>query len=290
MKSYIITTENTADLPASFLEEKGIYTTSLTYTIDGETYDETHPLSSEDFYEKMRAGYPATTSQVNPTKAQEFFQKVMDENHCDILHISFSSAQSGTYNSVRLAAEELEEDGAPHKVWIFDSLGASLGQGLMVYYALKNRDAGMSLEENLAWLTKHRCHFIHSFTVDDLHHLHQSGRLSKATAVIGSLVNLKPLLHADNEGRLCSQSTLRGRKKALRHMVENMAENLGSFTGKNEIIFISHADCEEDAKALSDMIQEKLGFTNFLIAPIGPTIGAHAGPGSLALFYLGEER
>ncbi|GHU43879.1 hypothetical protein FACS1894111_10220 [Clostridia bacterium] len=290
MKKYIITTDNTADLPASYLTEHEIATISLSYILDGETYGNGKDLSCKEFYDKMRSGALPTTSQVNPTIAKEFFSALIAKEDADILHISFSSGLSGTYNSLRIAAEELTEEDSNHTVIVIDSLAASLGEGLLVHSALKNRQNGMSLQENADWLLANRLHVVHNFTVDDLHHLARGGRISKTAATLGTLVSIKPLLHVNEEGQLEPVDKVRGRKKALKGLVYAMEQQLGSFRNQNEIIWISHADAPEDAQYVADSIKEHLGFTDFIIGEVSPTVGAHSGPGTIALIYLGEKR
>ena len=163
-----------------------------------------------------------------------------------------------------------------------------MGEGLMVYKAVQNREQGMSITENAAWLEENKLHFCHQFTVDDLNHLHRGGRVSKATAIIGTMINVKPVLHVDDEGRLISLSNVRGRKKSLNTLVDNMEKTCKGY--KNDIVFISHGDCLSDAEYVRDRIRERLGIENFMINYVCPTVGAHSGPGTLALFFMGEKR
>ena len=290
MGKYIITTDTTADLPESYIQEKGLNIISLSYTIDGETYDRSHELPVKDFYTKMRNGSMPTTSQVNPDTAKTFFKEVMEKYDADILHIAFSSGLSGTYNSVRVGAEELAEEYPEHKVIVIDSLCASLGEGLLVHKALMNQEKGMSLEENAKWVEDNLLHLAHNFTVDDLFHLHRGGRVSKTAAILGTMINLKPVLHVDDEGHLVALSKVRGRKKSLIALVDSMEKQMGSYKDQNDIVFISHGDCEEEAQFVADLVKQRFGIESFLINHVGPTIGAHSGPGTMALFYLGEYR
>ena len=207
-----------------------------------------------------------------------------------MLHLAFSSGLSGSYNSVRLAAEELKEEYPDRKIIVVDSLCASLGEGLFVYKAVQMKEAGASMEEVAAWLEEHKQNFCHVFTVDDLFHLYRGGRVSKAAAIVGTMINLKPLLHVDDEGHLIPLSKVRGRKKSLATLVSMMEERIGSWKDKNDIIFISHGDCEEDAQYVAKLVREKFGYESFLINTIGATIGTHSGPGTVALFFMGEYR
>lgn len=290
MEKYIITTDSTTDLPESYIQEANLPIMSLTYTLEGTTYRRGNDLPVKEFYEKMRNGALPTTSQVNPEEAKELFREVFKEHDADILHIAFSSGLSGSYNSSRIAAEELAEEYPDRKIVVVDTLCASLGEGLFLHKALQNQKNGMSLEENAKWLEDNKLHLVHNFTVDDLFHLHRGGRVSKTAAILGTIINLKPVLHVDNEGHLVALSKVRGRKKSLTSLVDNMEKQLGSFRDKNDIIFISHGDCEEDAQYVADLIKQRLGYDNFLINHIGPTIGTHSGPGTVALFYMGEYR
>lgn len=290
MGNYIITTDTTADLPESYIQEKGLGIMSLSYTIDGETYDRSHELPVKEFYDKMRNGSMPTTSQVNPDGAKKVFLDMMTQHDADVLHIAFSSGLSGSYNSARIGAEELAEEYTAHKVTVIDSLCASLGEGLLVHKALENQKKGLSLEENAKWLEENKLHLVHNFTVDDLFHLHRGGRVSKTAAVLGTMINLKPILHVDNEGHLIPLSKVRGRKKSLIALVDSMEKQMGSYRDQNDIIFISHGDCEEEAQYVADLVKQRFGIDSFLINHVGPTIGAHSGPGTMALFYLGEYR
>ena len=290
MGNYIITTDTTADLPESYIQETGLGIMSLSYTIDGETYDRSHELPVKEFYAKMRGGSMPTTSQVNPDTAKQVFLDMMKEKDTDILHIAFSSGLSGSYNSARIASEELAEEYPDHKVIVIDSLCASLGEGLLVHKALENQKKGMSLEENAKWVEENKLHLVHNFTVDDLFHLHRGGRVSKTAAILGTMINLKPILHVDDEGHLIPLSKVRGRKKSLIALVDSMEKQIGSYRDQNDIVFISHGDCEEEAQYVADLVKQRFGIDSFLINYVGPTIGAHSGPGTMALFYLGEYR
>lgn len=290
MSDYIITTDNTADLPDDYIKEHGLGVMSLTYTIDGKTYNRENGLSCEAFYAKMRAGSMPTTSQVNPQEAKKEFKKFLEEGGKNILHIAFSSGLSGSSNSARIAAEELMEERPDCHIRVIDSLCASLGEGLLVHHALKLQKEGMGFEELAEWLEAHKLNLVHNFTVDDLFHLYRGGRVSRMTAVVGTMINIKPVLHVDNEGHLIPVSKARGRKKSLIQLVDSMERQIGSWRDKNDWIFISHGDCIEDARFVADLVKQRLGFEHFLINHVGPTIGAHSGPGTVALFYLGDVR
>lgn len=288
--SYVITTDTCADLPEEYYQEHHMAVMSLACLMDGETYKRGEKeLQVEEFYAKMRNGIMPTTSQVNPEEAKKMFEPLLKEGK-DILHIAFSSGLSGSCNSARIAAQQLSEEYPERTIRVVDSLCASLGQGLLVYYAMKKQEEGMALDSLAQWCEDNKLHIIHSFTVDDLFHLYRGGRVSKTTAVLGSMLNVKPVLHVNSEGKLIPLSKVRGRKKSLQALVNAMEEKQGSFAGKNDIVFISHGDCLEDANYVKALVEEKFGIKNFLIAPVGPVIGAHSGPGTMALFFMGDSR
>lgn len=290
MKNFIITTDNNADLPDNYVESSGLSILSLSYMIDGETYDKEHELPYNVFYDKMRKGSMPTTSQINPDMAKEKFKKIIEEQDSDILHIAFSSGLSGSYNSTLVAAGELAEEYPEHKIVVIDSLSASLGQGLLVYKAVELKGQGKSMEEIEKWLEKNKLHLCHYFTVDDLNHLYRGGRVSRSAAFIGTVINIKPILHVDDEGHLIPIGKVRGRKRSLITLVDNMEKQMGSYRNQNDIVFISHGDCEDDAEYVASLIKERFGIDSFMINYVGPTIGAHSGPGTIALFFMGEKR
>lgn len=290
MQKFIITTDTTADLPEDYIARHNLGIMSLTYTMEGVTYDREHPMDVKEFYAKMREGQLPTTSQVNPETAKEIFRDLADKNDCDILHIAFSSGLSGSYNSARVAAEELAEENFPHRIVVIDSLCASLGEGLLVHKAVSLMENGKSLDEIAEWVENNKLHLVHNFTVDDLFHLYRGGRVSKTAAFLGTVINLKPILHVDDEGHLIPLSKVRGRKKSLLALVDSMEKQMGSYRDQNDIVFISHGDCIEDAQFVADQVKERFGIDSFLINYVGSTIGAHSGPGTIALFYLGEYR
>lgn len=290
MKNFVITTDTTSDLPADYVAQHKLGIMSLTYTIEGNTYTWEHPLPVKEFYSMMRQGSLPTTSQVNPKEAGEILETIIKEQDADILHIAFSSGLSGSYNSVRIAAEELAEKYPDNRIIVVDSLCASLGEGLLVHKAVTMKESGKSLDETAAWIEENKLHLVHNFTVDDLYHLYRGGRVSKTAAFVGTMINLKPVLHVDNEGHLIPLSKVRGRKKSLIALVDNMEKQIGSWRDKNDMIFISHGDSLEDAQFVAELIKKRFGYDSFLINYVGSTIGAHSGPGTIALFYMGDYR
>lgn len=289
MSDYVIMTDNMADLPEEYIQEHGLEVLSLSYILDGETYDRQHPLEVREFYNRMRNGSMPTTSQINPEQTKEAFTTCLKEGK-DVLYIAFSSGLSGTYNSGRVAAEEIQEEGCfpERKLLVLDSLSASLGEGLLVHKAVQMKEAGKTIDEVADWIQENKLHLCHNFTVDDLFHLHRGGRVSKATAVLGTMINIKPILHVDNEGHLIAIGKVRGRKKSLTALVDRMGEQIRGFD--NPEVFISHGDCLEDAEYVKKLVQERFGVEKFIINYVGPTIGAHSGPGTMALFFMGNPR
>lgn len=285
MSEFIISTDSTVDLPKEFLEEKKVPVVYLSYMIDGATYKDGDGLTSKEFYDKIREGAMPTTSQVNPEQAKELFEPILKEGK-DILHIAFTSGLSGTYNSCRIAAEELAEEYPDRKIIVIDSLCAASGGGLLLYKALELRDAGKNLDEIATWVEENKLHVCHDFTVDDLFHLHRGGRVSKTSAVLGTLIKIKPIIHVNDEGKLIVIGKERGRKKALMTLIDRMEEKSQGFD--NDIIMITHSDASEDAEYVKKLIEERLGITNIMINPLGTVIGSHTGPGVISIFYMGN--
>lgn len=289
MREYIITTDNNSDLPEEFYKEHGVGCVYLSYTINGKTYTHDNFLPVEEFYGQMRNGSMPTTAQVNPQAARGLMEPYLKAGK-DILHIAFSSGLSGTCNSCRMAAEELIEEYQDRKIIIVDSLSASLGQGLLVYEAALRKEQGMDMEEVAQWVEVHKQNLVHMFTVDDLNHLYRGGRVSRTTAIVGGMLNIKPVLHVDDEGKLVAVGKVRGRKKSLQALVDAMNEKLGSYGASCHTIFISHGDCIEDARFVEKRVKEQYPIDTVVINHVGATIGAHSGPGTVALFFLGDVR
>lgn len=287
MRDFIIVTDSTVDLPESMLEEQGIPVLQLNYVLDGKTYEDRKGLSGKEFFDKLREGSMPTTSQVNPEQAKEFFEPFVKAGK-NILCIGFSSGLSGTYNSERIAAEELSEEYPEAKIIVIDSLCASMGQGLLLAKALKKQREGMTLEELVQWLEENKLHICHNVTVDDLNHLYRGGRISKTTAVLGTLVQIKPIIHMNDEGKLIVIGKERGRKKALNTIVDRMGKQMEGY--ENDLVMVTHGDCLEDAEYVKLQIQKKYGIQNVVINGIGTVIGTHTGPGVVAVFCMGEKR
>lgn len=287
MRDFIIVTDSTVDLPEHMLEEQGIPVLQLNYVLDGKTYEDRKGLSGKEFFDKLREGSMPTTSQVNPEQAREFFEPFVKAGK-NILCIGFSSGLSGTYNSERIAAEELSEEYPDAKIIVIDSLCASMGQGLLLVKALKKQREGMTLEELAQWLEENKLHICHNVTVDDLNHLYRGGRISKTTAVFGTLVQIKPIIHMNDEGKLIVIGKERGRKKALNTIVDMMGKQMEGY--ENDLVMVTHGDCLEDAEYVKTQIQKKYGIQDVVINGIGTVIGTHTGPGVVAVFCMGEKR
>ena len=291
MAEYIISTDTSCDFPLEYVKQHQLPLVTLFYSIDGVTGENGCPSSDvlKNFYDKMRAGSMTKTQQASIEDTEKVFREILQEGK-DILHIAFSSGLSGTANAARLAAENMMEEFPGRKIIVIDSLCASLGQGLLVDYALKLQQQGKTMEETAKWLEDHIQNICHLFTVEDLKYLQRGGRISKTTALVGTMIGIKPVLHVDPEGKLVSISKVRGRKQSIQALVNKMEENIGKYRGEKQPIFISHGDCIEDANYLAELVKERFGYDEFLINYVGPTIGAHSGPGTLALFFMGETR
>ncbi|MFV0361634.1 MAG: DegV family protein [Suipraeoptans sp.] len=287
MNDYIITVNSTVDLPTEWLIDRGVPVIPLRYTIDGKTYVDMKGLSPVEFFDKLREGHMAVTSQVNPDEAKAAFEPFLKEGK-DILHIAFSSGLSGSCNSMKIAANELSDEYPERKIIVIDSLCACLGEGLLLYYALKNKEQGKSIEEVQEWIEENKLHICHNVTVDDLNHLHRGGRVSKASAIIGSAMQIKPIITVDDDGKLSVVGKKRGRKNALHTIVEMAIEQSKGWT--NDIIMITHGDCIDDANYVADLIKSEMGINNILINNIGTVIGSHTGPGVVAVFNIGNKR
>lgn len=214
-------------------------------------------------------------------------EKLLGEGK-DVLYIGFSTGLSTTYNSGESAARELREKYPDRKIYTVDTLAASLGQGMITYYAAKKKEAGATIEEVRDFVESEKLHMCHWFTVDDLNYLKRGGRISAATAAIGTMLSIKPVMHMDNEGHLVAVGKARGRKAALKALADSMESTM--LPGRNETIFISHGDSLEDAEYLANLVRERTGVQDIVINYVGPVIGAHAGPGTIALFFWGSER
>lgn len=287
MSDYVVTVNSTVDLPKEWLAERNVPVIPLKYTIDGETYEDMAGLSSKEFFQKLRDGKMATTSQINPEEAREALEPFLKEGK-DVLHLAFSSALSGTCNSMRIAAEELKEEYPERKIIVIDTLCACLGEGLLLYYVLKLKKEGKTIEEVEAWVEENKLHICHNVTVDDLNHLQRGGRISKTAAVLGTMVQIKPMIHVADDGSLQVVGKERGRKRSLNKIVDKAVEQSKGW--EQDIVMITHGDCLEDAQYVAELVRSKMGIENILINNIGTVIGSHTGPGVVAVFCMGNKR
>ena len=290
MTDFVIATDSSADLPADLVRELGVEVLPLSFTIQGKTYrnyPDGREMAPGAFYQLLRSGGMATTSAVNVADYTAALEPLLQEGK-DVLLLVFSSGLSATYQSSVIAVEELREKYPDRKLFTVDTLCASLGQGLLVWHAVEQKRKGASIEAVRDWVEENKLHLCHWFTVDDLHFLKRGGRISAATAVVGTMLAIKPVLHVDNEGHLINMAKARGRSGSLKALVDHMAQT--ATHPEDQVVFISHGDCLEDARKVGDMIQQRLGVRKVMYNTIGPVIGAHAGPGTVALFFLGTER
>ncbi len=290
MSEYKIISDSTTDLSPELIRAGDLHIIPMTYTIDGKDYlnspfDDT--LSNHEFYELLRSGKMSTTSQINVGTFKDEFRPWLQKG-LDILYICFSSGLSSTYNSALLAAEDLREEFPERQIKVVDSLCASMGEGLLVYLAAMKKKEGLSLTELTQWLEDNKLHLAHWFTVEDLNHLKRGGRVSAAAALVGTMLSIKPILHVDDEGHLIPMEKVRGRRASLDGLVDHMGKT--AINPSEQIIFISHGDAPKDAEYVANKVRERFGVKEIHINPIGPVIGTHSGPGTVALFFLGKNR
>ena len=290
MRDYVIITDSCCDLSADLAQELELEVVPLSLQMGGKTYRnwlDGRELSFPDFYRRIRTGETATTSAVSVGDFEEVMRPILTGGR-DILCLCFSSALSTTYQSACIAAQTLSEEVPEGTVRVVDTLCASLGQGLLVYLCAQEKRRGASLEELTAYAEATRGKVCHWFTVDDLNHLKRGGRVSATAALFGTMLSIKPVLHVDDAGRLIPVSKTRGRKASLLALVDHMAQT--AVDPANQTVFISHGDCLADAEFVADAIRTRLGVTDIRINYVGPVIGNHSGPGTVALFFLGSGR
>ena len=287
MSDYVITTDSNSDVRPEFIKEHQLTIIPQYYAFGDTVYGDELNMEPHEFYETMRNGELPKSMANNPEVIREKFTAIFKQGK-DILHIAFSSALSGSCQNVQVAARDLMEDFPGRRILVFDSLNASLGEGVSVMRAAQLKEEGRSMEEIYDTLTEERDHINVYFTVDDLHHLQRGGRVSKTTAVVGSMINIKPLLTVTASGELKSDGTVRGRKKALKTLVTKMEQSLDTERfGKDRPVAIVHGDCLEDARAVEEQVAA-LGFDNIVINDVSPSIGTHAGPGVVGLIFYGK--
>lgn len=287
MNNYVIVTDSGSDLPKYLSDELGVKVISLSVLVDGEEAMDDENVERAGFYGKLRSGKMATTSAINMDQFTAAFEPFCKEG-TDVLFLGFSSGLSSTYHASTTAAEELREKYPERKIITVDTLCASLGEGLIVYHAVQMQRKGKTIEEVASWVENNKLNLAHWFTVDDLHFLKRGGRVSAATAVVGSMLQIKPVMHVDNEGHLVKVTTARGRRASIKALFDKIAETARE--PEQQTYFISHGDCLADAEALAEMIRAKFGAVKIVIDYVGAVIGAHSGPGTLALFFLADAR
>lgn len=288
-RKFIIMTDTASDLPEEYYAEHEIAVVRMGFNMDGTLYegeDGAH-IEVKDFYQKLREGSMPTTFQVSPEQAKRSMLPYVEAGK-DILVVSFSSGLSGTYNSYVLAANELSSRYPARKIFVVDSLCASLGEGLLVDYVVKKADTGAEIGQTFEYSEALKQHICHYFTVDNLFHLKRGGRVSATTAVIGTMLKIKPVLHVDHEGHLIAIGKAMGRKKSISALVEHMREL--QILDHDDPIFVSHGDCEEDVEYLLSLLKATFGERKVFVNQIGSVIGAHSGAGTLAVFFRGKRR
>ena len=288
---YQIVTDSSCNLSEALIDEFGLEILPLTFMVDGEqrqSYLKGQVTDLKQFYTMMREGKVITTSLPNLAKSEELFTQILEAGS-DVLYLGFSSGLSGTYEGMATLATGLRERFPERTLECVDTLAASLGEGLLIYHACKLKQEGKSLQEVAEWVRSNRLKLAHWFTVDDLMFLYRGGRVSRTAAFAGQLLKIKPVLHVDDEGHLIPMEKTRGRKKSIQALVDHM-EKTANPAVTNQVIGISHGDCIEDAEYLQKLITERFGKTKYLVNYIDPVIGAHSGPGTLALFYLADNR
>ena len=289
MSEYAITTDSNSDVLPEFVKENDLTIIPQYYSFGDTVYGDELNMEPHEFYETMRKGELPKSQANNPAVIRERFEKILKEGK-DILHIAFSSALSGSCNNVIMTANELMEDYPERRIKVFDSLNASMGEGVSVYRAIELQKEGKNMDEVYDILMEEREHINVSFTVNDLYHLQRGGRVSKTTAVVGRLVNIKPILRVTASGELKSDGTVRGRKKSLKTLVSRMEAALDlEHYGKDRMVAVIHGDCLDEAESVAQMVRE-MGFTNVVINDVSPSIGTHAGPGVVGLVSYGKTR
>ena len=290
MRDYVILTDSSCDLPAEMAQQLGVTVLPLTFQIQGREYAnylDGREIGFHEFYELIRSGEQSVTSAVNMDSWMAGMRPLLEEGK-DLLVLAFSSGLSNTYNAAQLAAKELKGQYPDHKIYVVDTLSASLGEGLLVYLAVEKKRQGLSIEAVRDFAEQTKLHLCHWFTVDDLNHLKRGGRVSPTVALVGTMLGIKPVMHMDNEGHLIKVGTAKGRPASRIALVDRM-EQL-AVEPREQTVFIRHGDCQEDAERVAEMVKKRFGCRTVLLNYVGPVIGAHSGPGTIALFFLGRER
>ena len=288
-RKFDIITDSGCDMPASYLQEHDVVCVKLGFTMNNVDYEGEggEKITEKEFYQKLQGGAMPTTYQVTSEMAKNYISKSLQSGR-DVLVLTFSSGLSGTSGSFVVAARDLQEQYPDRKIVVVDSLCASMGQGLLLDYAIKKADSGANLEETAKYVEELKLHICHQFTVDNLFHLKRGGRVSGATALVGSILKIKPIMHVDNNGKLVAIGKVIGRKKSLHALVDRLFELADM--NENDRIFISHGDCIDDVNYVIGLIRERLPKVEILVNYVGAVIGTHSGCGTLALFHKGKQR
>lgn len=291
--NFEIVTDSSCNLVEDMIDDFGLHILPLTFMVDGEdkvyqSYLKGERTDLKQFYSMMREGKVFKTSLPNLADAESLFREILAEGK-DILYLGFSSGLSGTYQAIELLTKQLQEEYPNQKIFSVDTLAASGGQGLLIWYAVKHARAGESIEQVRDWVEENKLHLAHWFTVDDLMFLFRGGRVSKTAAWAGTLLNIKPVLHVDDEGHLIPMEKVRGRKKSLNALVDHMASSANKPIS-DQMVFITHGDCADDAEYVASLVKERFGVKEVVINYVDPVIGAHSGPGTMALFFLADKR
>lgn len=283
---FVLMTDSSCDLPYEFYDKNNIPVADLSFIVDGVARFG-RDVTSKDFYDILRSGKMPSTSAVNVEDAKAAMEPPLKEGK-DVLYLAFTSGLSVTVKNGEIAANELGEKYPERKIIVIDTLCASMGQGLFIYYANRLKQEGKGIEEIAQWARDNRLRVAHYVMADDLKHLHRGGRISRTSAIAGSMLGIKPIIHVNNEGKLIPVDKIRGKKQALTALVDKMQKVVGNT--KSDFFMVSHADCEEDAKFVAELVSKRIGIKNYMIHYIGPVIGSHTGPGTVALFLMAEHR
>ncbi len=290
MSDYVILTESSSDISLKIAKDNDIQVMPMDFILEGKSYAhyaDSREMDVKAFYQKLRDGAVVTTAAENVEDYMTWVKPLLEDGK-DVLLVVFSSGLSSTFSTANVALAELREQYPHRKIVAVDSLCASAGEALLAYYAAQNRAKGMSIEENAQWLEDNKLHLAHWFTVDDLMFLKRGGRVSSATALVGTMLSIKPVLHVDNDGHLINVSKARGRKASMKALVDKAAETGVDLS--NQVLFISHGDCLDDAQWLAQEVRDRFHPVDVVISDIGPVIGAHSGPGTLALYFMATQR
>jgi DegV family protein with EDD domain len=289
MANYVISTDSTSDLPLEFTKENKVAVHSLYYRFGDDVYGGKRQMTSKDFFDRMRNGEMPTTMATNPQESKELFMEAAARGE-NVLHIAFSSTLSSTYQNTCLAANEVMREYDDIKIVVIDSMAASMGEGLIVYKAVEKMKEGMEFEELCRYVESILPHVAHEFTVDDLFHLYRGGRVSKATAIVGTIAGVKVNLCVNNDGALCQYTKTRGRRKSLSTLVDTMEQLQGAYRNENDVVMIVHDDTTEDAEYVASLVRERFGIQNIIMNTICQTIGAHTGTGVVGLFFMADRK